>query len=167
MHLLCPDLFRSVASYLTPLDRSVIYFTSKALRRNMRIRKPVKKSLFVTLAAEAGFIGLLEWAKENKCPFQRSTCVYAAQKEHFEALKWLHINGCPWDEGTFQVVAGYGRQDLAEWLIKEECPKDAQTLASAVDSGNDDFVYWLHDQGRRKGIHSLSRRRIGLLFCGS
>ena len=49
-------------------------------------------------AAEGGHLEVLQWARENGCPWDSDTCDKAAGKGHLEVLKWARQNGCPWDK---------------------------------------------------------------------
>ena len=46
-------------------------------------------------AANGGHLNVLEWARENGCPWDYDTYVKAASEGHLEVLKWLRENGCP------------------------------------------------------------------------
>jgi hypothetical protein len=37
----------------------------------------------------------LKWARQNGCPCDEKTCLYAASGGHLEVLKWARENGCP------------------------------------------------------------------------
>ena len=41
---------------------------------------------------------MLKWARENGCPWDEDTCLWAVKGGHLETLKWARENGCPWDE---------------------------------------------------------------------
>ena len=51
---------------------------------------------------------VLQYAHENGCPWDKYTCLNAAENGHLECLKYAHENGCPWDEGTCKTAAKYG-----------------------------------------------------------
>ena len=87
-------------------------------------------------AAKGGHLEILQWARENDCPWDSSTCSYAASGGHLEdaevgarerlpvgrgdvlgtrrraatsrTLKWARENDCPWDEGTCAYAARGG-----------------------------------------------------------
>ena len=40
---------------------------------------------------------MLQWARANGCPWNKWTCMYAAQGGYLEVLQWLRANGCPWN----------------------------------------------------------------------
>ena len=47
-----------------------------------------------------GHLNLLKWLRQNDCPWNKWTCVFAAFGGHLDCLKWARENGCPWDEDT-------------------------------------------------------------------
>jgi hypothetical protein len=42
-----------------------------------------------------GHSELLQWARENGCPWDAETCARAAEGGHLELLRWARENGCP------------------------------------------------------------------------
>ena len=48
---------------------------------------------------------MLQWARENGCPWDERTCRAAAKGGHLEVLKWAYENGCPWNEETCWAAA--------------------------------------------------------------
>ncbi len=47
-----------------------------------------------------GNLEMLKWTRLNGCPWDESTCSYAASGGYLETLKWARLNGCPWDSDT-------------------------------------------------------------------
>jgi len=45
------------------------------------------------MAASAGNLEVLKWARENGCQWDQSTCAYAAAGNHLEVLQWARENG--------------------------------------------------------------------------
>ena len=41
---------------------------------------------------------ILQWAREEDCPWDARTCEAAAEAGSFEILQWAQNNGCPWNE---------------------------------------------------------------------
>jgi hypothetical protein len=52
-----------------------------------------------------GQLEVLEWLRENGCPWNESTCAYAAWDGHLELLQWARANGCPWNGSTCAYAA--------------------------------------------------------------
>ena len=61
---------------------------------------------------------MLQWARENGCPWDESTCYQAAQWGHLEVLQWAHQNGCPWDEKTWN----WALRRCRPYLLEHGCP---------------------------------------------
>ena len=89
---------------------------------------------------------VLEWARENGCPWDEDTCGgggaaisihcsgarerlpvgredvrFAAYGGHLEVLKWARENGCPWDEDTCARAAGAAISNRLQWA-RERLP---------------------------------------------
>src|SRR5580698_3081438 len=60
----------------------------------------IKKEEFINSVAKLGYLNIVQWARENGCDWNSSTCSYAAKGGHLEVLKWAHENGCDWDSST-------------------------------------------------------------------
>ena len=52
-----------------------------------------------------GHLAVLQWARENDCPWDENLCMYAAKGGHLQMLRWLRENGAPWFEETPQLAA--------------------------------------------------------------
>ena len=59
-------------------------------------------------AARGGHLEVLQWARQNGCPWDEYTCVYAAMGGHLEVLKWARANGCPFGAETLFAAAEKG-----------------------------------------------------------
>jgi len=44
---------------------------------------------------------LLQWARENDCPWNEATCYW--EGGHLEVLMWAREHHCPWDETTCEA----------------------------------------------------------------
>ena len=73
-------------------------------------------------AARGGQFGVLEWLRENGCPWDETTCSGAAENGHLEVLKWAHENGCTWDEYTCRGAAKGGHLEVLKWARENGCP---------------------------------------------
>jgi hypothetical protein len=60
------------------------------------------------MAAKGGYLKILQWARENGCPWHIETCTYAVKNCHMDILKWARENGCPWDDATRRMAAQKG-----------------------------------------------------------
>jgi hypothetical protein len=65
--------------------------------------------------AANGWLGVLQWARANGCPWDRWTCANAATGGHLDVLQWVRANGCPWDKGTCMWAARGGHLEVLQW----------------------------------------------------
>ena len=61
---------------------------------------------------------MLQWARQNGCPWNEWTCSYAAHGGHLEVLQWARENGCPWGKWTWDHTNSRCRP----YLIEHGCP---------------------------------------------
>jgi hypothetical protein len=60
---------------------------------------------------------VLQWARENDCPWDEDACFAAAQGGHLEVLQWARENGCPWNSVVVCAHAIKGcHLEMVEWL---------------------------------------------------
>ena len=78
---------------------------------------------------------LLAWARENGCPWDASTCAWAATGGHLEALKWARENGCPWNWETCESAAEGGHIELLRWARENGAPWTENTRRNAASKG--------------------------------
>ena len=43
--------------------------------------------------------------------------------EHLPVLKYLHENGCPWDRCTCLFAANHKHWDCLQYLVDNKCPE--------------------------------------------
>ncbi|KAJ8608423.1 hypothetical protein CTAYLR_010326 [Chrysophaeum taylorii] len=97
------------------------------------------------VAARAGQLEVLQWARDNDCRWDARTCSEAARGGHFEVLEWARASGCPWDERTCSAAARNGHLTLLKWARANGCPwKKADCLAAASD--RPEVLAWTRDQ---------------------
>ena len=54
-----------------------------------------------------------------------STCARAAASGRLDVLQYARENGCPWDEETVQKAIFGGHRAVAVWAIENGCPAHA------------------------------------------
>ncbi|MFB1021111.1 MAG: ankyrin repeat domain-containing protein, partial [Flavobacteriales bacterium] len=86
-------------------------------------------------AARDGDLKMLQWARQNGCPWDESTCAYAAEGGHLKVLQWAFQNGCPWDWRTCAYAAEGGYLEVLQWARENGCPWDWRTCAYAAKGG--------------------------------
>jgi hypothetical protein len=76
------------------------------------------------LAAEAGHLEVLKWAREHHCPWDEFTCTCesAASNGHLETLQWVREHHCPWDSGTRAAAVAAGQSEVIRWLDENGAP---------------------------------------------
>ncbi len=100
------------------------------------------------LAAEKGNIKILDWLRDNDCPWHEQTFLTAINHGDLYLCMWLKRDGCPWDASTFFMAAGKNSKlHILQWLQENGCPWDEQTYYPAVMEGNLDAVRWLRENG--------------------
>ena len=78
--------------------------------------------LLCASAAKGGQLKVLQWLRENECPWDELTCRAAADGGQLEVLKWARANGCPWDEKTCAFAAEGGHLEMLKWARENDCP---------------------------------------------
>ena len=66
---------------------------------------------------------MLQWLRENGCPWDEETCALAAEGGHLEVLQWMRANGCPWNWRTVEYARRYRHFELSNWAIANGCPR--------------------------------------------
>ena len=85
--------------------------------QNLLQRGHLDKTQVCQWAAWGGHLQVLQWLRENDCPWDEDTCTDAAQGGHLEVLKWSRENGCPWNIVVVRAHATKGRHlEMVEWL---------------------------------------------------
>jgi hypothetical protein len=111
------DIFPSILSKLTEIDQTVLYFTSKSLRRYKL--SLCRKRKVCAYAARGGHLDLLKWARKNGCLWNSNTCTNAARGGHLELLKWARENGCPWDSNVRLSKSNLVQKEVIEWCTSQ------------------------------------------------
>jgi len=72
------------------------------------------------LAIEKGYFDIIKWLFDNKCPYDKSSCIVA--KELY-ILKWLRERNIPWD----YTVVSNGSPNIAKWAKENGCDESSDT----------------------------------------
>jgi len=79
--------------------------------------------LLCTLAARQGHLDVLQWLRQNDCPWNEATCTEAATHGHLTVLQWLRSQGCPWCVISVKLAAVDGQQwHVVQWLVEHNLP---------------------------------------------
>src|ERR1700760_2727976 len=108
MESLCQDVISYILEFLDDSDHALLKHVSKSL--------PVRKGTKLKLVNFVSTIPLLQWARNNGCPWNWKTCTFAAGGGHLEVLKWVRANGCPWNTSTCSQTAEGGHLEVLKWL---------------------------------------------------
>ncbi|WZN59600.1 ankyrin repeat protein [Chloropicon roscoffensis] len=104
----------------------------------------------VATAAEGGHVEVLQWLRQNGCPWGNSTCYNAARGGHLDALKWARSQDppCPWGYMTCAYAAQGGHLEVLKWARSQDppCPWSAVTCSEAADGGHLEFLKWARSQ---------------------
>merc|ERR1719313_1168234 len=69
----------------------------------------------VEKAAKGGHLEVVQWLRQNGCPWDSMTSFHAAHGGHLEVLQWVRQNGCPWDSMTSFHAAHGGQLEVLKW----------------------------------------------------
>ena len=86
-------------------------------------------------AARDGHLDILQWLREQGCPFAKDICKYAAMSDNLDILKWLQSLGCSWDEEVCATAAEYGHLKTLIWLREQGCQWNKKTTRVAASNG--------------------------------
>lgn len=69
--------------------------------------------------------GVLPWAKEHNAGWNKQLCMTAAFQGDLPLLQWLRENGCPWDEGIIHSAQEGDHDEIVvhQWAIENGCPR--------------------------------------------
>ncbi len=108
----------------------------------------LNKDKICETAALGGHLEVLQWAREEDCPWNERTCANAALGGHLEVLKWTLKKGCPWDLLlACERAAGGGNLEMLKWLKEEGYPWDRETCANAAFGGHLEMLQWARKEG--------------------
>ena len=57
------------------------------------------------MAAEYGRLGVLQWARENGCPWSEQAGDLASEGGHLNVLRWARENGCPLSRRSVSILS--------------------------------------------------------------
>ena len=76
---------------------------------------------------------MLQWLRENGCPWDESTCAAAAEGGHFNVLQWARANGCPWNGLTCFYAVLSGHREMLKWARDNGAPVPKDMNLSCLD----------------------------------
>src|SRR5690349_21003068 len=136
MDTLPPELVRLIFDNLDtdglPLDRVACRMVCRQWRTLLPPPKVRDLVTYLSRAAHRGYRSVIEWAREQGCPWHKSACAGAASAGRLDLLQWMRDRGCPWDPSTCASAADSGHMHVLRWAREHGCPWDASTCAAAV-----------------------------------
>lgn len=64
---------------------------------------------------------VLQWCRQNGCPWGGGTCANSAEGGHLDVLKWARSEGCPWTEATCTLAARENQLEILKWCRENGC----------------------------------------------
>jgi len=87
-------------------------------------------------------LSCIQWARENVCPWDQWTCVWA-ENGHISCLQWPIENGYPWDDTrTCSSASENGNLTALQLLRENGWPRDEKTCASVAVGWNLACLQW-------------------------
>ena len=78
---------------------------------------------------------MLQWAREQGCPWDEETCAGAASGGHLKVLQWLREQGCPWDKEECLYIAHMRKRDtMANWIRIQIEDQDSDSFSDYYES---------------------------------
>ena len=103
-----------------------------------------RPSLLVLVQPRGGHLEILQWLRENNCPWDEWTCNMAATKGDLEILKWARDNECPWSKATCFYAINSDKFEVLQWLKANGCPWDKKGCLKKAEK-NSKMVEWINE----------------------
>jgi hypothetical protein len=126
-----PDLFQQeVLRRLGPTDLASLAGAGRgcaaAVAASALMQWAERAKMGAALAAEGGYLEVLQWTVEHGCPWDSRTCTCAARAGQLEVLQWMReydATGKVWNENTVRTYAGGPmKQEVLTWLDELDAP---------------------------------------------
>ncbi len=106
----------TLAYLILPFAAEYQYLQLASVSQTWRkVLKKIKYKQQTSYKSVVTSVLMLQWAYENKIPWNRVTCRYVAQSGNLNILIWARENGCPWDERTCTCAAKFGHFEILQW----------------------------------------------------
>eukprot|EP01126_Amoeba_proteus_P006561 TRINITY_DN12294_c0_g1_i2.p1 TRINITY_DN12294_c0_g1~~TRINITY_DN12294_c0_g1_i2.p1 ORF type:complete len:349 (+),score=38.38 TRINITY_DN12294_c0_g1_i2:597-1643(+) len=97
---------------------------------------------FTSVAADQGYLHILEWAYDRELHISKKVCDRAAMKGHLHVLKWAVSKGHQWTERTAKIAAYAGHLNIIKWSVEMNYDSPTTILLSAIKGGRVDVLEW-------------------------
>ena len=94
------------------------------------------------MAGRGGHLRVLQWARENGCPWGNLTCAGAAGGGQLELLQWARANGCEWNGTTCYIAAHGGHLGVLQWARENGCEWGPSACMGASQGGHLEVLQW-------------------------
>eukprot|EP00307_Rebecca_sp_RCC1486_P012101 CAMPEP_0119430210 /NCGR_PEP_ID=MMETSP1335-20130426/43662_1 /TAXON_ID=259385 /ORGANISM="Chrysoculter rhomboideus, Strain RCC1486" /LENGTH=373 /DNA_ID=CAMNT_0007455963 /DNA_START=25 /DNA_END=1143 /DNA_ORIENTATION=+ len=133
---------RRLVKFQTPRRVAV---SSVSIARWARSEEGLDPCLICTLAAGAGNIDVLRWARsaDVRAGWDPWAPASAALAGHAPTLEWLHAHGCPFDGRTTNAAAASGHVHVLEWARARGVPVRRSAIVCAARGGHLSAIQWL------------------------
>lgn len=81
-------------------------------------------------------MGLLIWARDNACSWNKSIPIEAAKNGHLTILRYARENGCIWGKGVAIAAAEAGNLDVLQWTLGNGCYAIIDVWNTAAEKGH-------------------------------
>ena len=110
-------------------------------------------------AAKGGHLEVVQWLRQNGCPWSIWACTFSARGGHLEVLKWARDQDppCPWDWATCARAAEGGQLEVLKWLRDQDppCPwSRCKCRRRASKYGHQHVVDWIDQQEDESDVSS-------------
>lgn len=85
-------------------------------------------------------LAMLQWLRQNKCPWDANTVAEAAAGGHVFALKWALENHCPYDNKALAWGVHYQQEVSIKVLLANNVTWSDESLLLAAEQGNTDGI---------------------------
>jgi hypothetical protein len=100
------------------------------------------------MAAEHGYLEVLQYLHEYGCPWYSNACEMAAKHGHLEVIRYLHEHGCPWTSRACTAAAKGGHLAVLRYLHKTGCRlENGPIYRLAVQHRQLEVLWYLKDHG--------------------
>ena len=106
-----------------------------------------RNSWVCDVAAKAGSLECLDYARRSGCRWDKWTSASAARAGSLECLKYAHTHDCPWD--SYVCIQSVRAKSLPclEYAHTHGCPWDEWTCVHAVMNESLECLKYAHEHG--------------------
>ena len=90
---------------------------------------------------------MLQWARQNDCPWCLATPAYAAERGHLAVLQWTVEHDCPWYSAISVCAARAGQLEVLQWVRENDATGEVwdenHVRAQAGGPRKQEVLMWL------------------------